>query len=83
MKPSATPSNHPRRHPHHQHDAQEDRHADGDVVAEGGGVVGDSFYASIPISEFTLSGRQAYPEVVKPIYDEINEIYGTDFKPGL
>ena len=38
---------------------------------------------SIPFSKFTLSGREPFPEVVKPIYDEINEIYGTDFKPGL
>ncbi len=41
------------------------------------------FRNAIPISEFTLSGRDAFPEVVKPIYEEINEKYGTDFKPGL
>ena len=39
--------------------------------------------ASIPFSEFSLSGREAFPEVVNPIYEEINEKYGTDFKPGL
>ena len=38
---------------------------------------------SIPFSKFTLSGREAYPEVEKPIYEEINEKYGTDFEPGL
>jgi hypothetical protein len=41
------------------------------------------FRNAIPMSEFTLSGRKPYPELVKPIYDEINEIYGTDFKPSL
>jgi ribonuclease Z len=41
------------------------------------------FTKSIPMSEFTLSGREAFPEIVAPIYDEINEIYGTDFKPGI
>ena len=41
------------------------------------------FRDAIPMSEFTLSGRKPYPEVVKPIYDEVNKKYGTDLKPGL
>jgi ribonuclease Z len=36
---------------------------------------------SIPFSDFTKSGALAFPEVVGPIYDEINEIYGTDYEP--
>ena len=35
------------------------------------------------MSEFILSGRESCPEVVKPIYDDINNIYGTDHKPEL
>ena len=27
------------------------------------------------------SGKLPFPEVVEPIYDEINELYGTDLKP--
>ena len=38
---------------------------------------------SIPILDFTLSGVLALPEVVGPIYEEINQLYGTDYKPGL
>jgi len=34
-----------------------------------------------PFSEFILSGREPFPEVVQPIFDEINEIYKTDLKP--
>jgi hypothetical protein len=45
--------------------------------------VAPDFRNAIPMSEFTLSGRQAFPEVVAPLYEEINEIYGTDFKPGI
>ena len=41
------------------------------------------FTGAIPFSEFTLSGVLAFPEVVGPLYEEINEIYGTDFAPGL
>lgn len=37
--------------------------------------------ADNPYSEFILSGREPYPEVVQPIYDEINEIYDTNLKP--
>jgi len=36
---------------------------------------------SIPFSDFTKSGALAFPEVVQPIYDEINEIYDTDYEP--
>ncbi len=36
---------------------------------------------SIPISEFTTSGALAFPEVVKPLYEEINELYGTNYEP--
>jgi len=45
--------------------------------------IAPDFREAITFSEFTLSGREAFPEIVGPIYDEINEIYGTDFKPGL
>jgi ribonuclease Z len=41
------------------------------------------FSGVIPFSEFTLSGVLAFPEVVVPLYEEINEIYGTDYAPGL
>ena len=41
------------------------------------------FRGAVSISKFTLSGREEFPEVVKPIYEEINEKYGTDFKPCL
>ena len=37
----------------------------------------------VPFSDFTLSGALAFPEIVEPIYDEVNEIYGTDFEPGI
>ena len=36
---------------------------------------------AIAFSEFTVSGALGFPEVVGPIYDEVNEIYGTDFEP--
>jgi len=36
---------------------------------------------TIPFSEFTRSGALGFPEIVGPIYAEINEIYGTDFEP--
>ncbi|MHC4712870.1 MAG: guanitoxin biosynthesis MBL fold metallo-hydrolase GntH [Planctomycetota bacterium] len=39
------------------------------------------FTKSVPISDFTMSGAVPLPEVVGPIYDEINELYGTDHKP--
>jgi len=35
----------------------------------------------IPTSDFILSGHLAFPEVVQPIYDDINEQYGTDHQP--
>jgi ribonuclease Z len=34
----------------------------------------------IPISDMIMSGASAFPEVVQPIYDNINEKYGTDNK---
>ena len=36
---------------------------------------------AIPFSDFTKSGALAFPEVVQPLFDEINEQYGTDIKP--
>jgi len=36
---------------------------------------------SIPFSDFTKSGVEAFPEIVGPLFDEINEMYGTDVKP--
>ncbi len=35
----------------------------------------------IPFSDFIKSGALGFPEVVGPIYSEINEIYGTDYEP--
>ena len=37
--------------------------------------------SAIAFSKFTLSGVELFPDVVQPLYDEVNEIYGTDFKP--
>jgi ribonuclease Z len=45
--------------------------------------IAPEFRDAIAFSEFTLSGALAFPEVVAPIYEEINEIYGTDFSPGI
>ena len=45
--------------------------------------ISPDFRDVVPFSEFTLSGVLAFPEVVLPIYEEINEIYGTDYAPGL
>ena len=36
---------------------------------------------AIPFSDFVRSGALGFPEVVGPIYDEINRIYGTDYEP--
>ena len=36
---------------------------------------------AISFSEFTISGALAFPEIVQPIYDEVNKKYGTDAKP--
>ena len=38
---------------------------------------------SIPFSDFTRSGALAFPEVVAPIYEEINQKYGTDLEPAF
>ena len=45
--------------------------------------IAPDFTKSIPMSDFTLSGREAFPGVVAPLYEEINKLYGTDFKPGI
>ena len=37
--------------------------------------------SAISFSDFTKSGALAFPEVVQPIYDEVNGIYGTDHEP--
>ena len=34
----------------------------------------------IPMTEALLSGHLVFPEVVQPIYDDINKKYGTDYK---
>jgi ribonuclease Z len=34
----------------------------------------------IPFSDYVAEGRLVFPEVVGPIYDDINEQYGTDIK---
>ncbi|MHC4959454.1 MAG: guanitoxin biosynthesis MBL fold metallo-hydrolase GntH [Planctomycetota bacterium] len=41
------------------------------------------FTKSIPISDFTKSGALGFPEIVGPIYDEVNKLYGTDHKPAF
>ncbi|MCK5485387.1 MAG: hypothetical protein KAI86_04195 [Desulfobacterales bacterium] len=41
------------------------------------------FTKAIAISDFTKSGAMGLPEVVGPIYDEINKKYGTNYKPGF
>ena len=37
--------------------------------------------SAINFSAFTISGALPFIEVVQPIYDEVNEKYGTDFEP--
>jgi len=37
--------------------------------------------SAIAFSDFTKSGALPFPEVTQPIFDEINEIYGTDIEP--
>jgi len=37
--------------------------------------------SAVAFSDFTKSGALAFPEVTQPIFDEINEMYGTDIKP--
>ena len=34
----------------------------------------------VPMTDFIATGRLAFPEVVQPIYDDINKKYGTDYK---
>ena len=38
---------------------------------------------AIPFSEFIESGGEFFPEVLNPVWDNINEIYGTDYEPAL
>ena len=38
--------------------------------------------SAISFSKFVISGAFDMPDVVKPIYDEINKLYGTKLKPG-
>jgi ribonuclease Z len=38
---------------------------------------------AIPMSDFVKSGALGFPEIVGPIYDEINSMYGTDYEPGF
>ena len=37
--------------------------------------------SAINFSDFTKSGALPFIEVVQPIYDEVNEMYGTDIEP--
>ncbi len=35
---------------------------------------------AIPMSDFVRGGAEAFPDVVSQIYEEINELYGTDIQ---
>jgi ribonuclease Z len=35
----------------------------------------------VPMSDFIIEGIVPFPEVLQPIYDNLNEIYGTDYQP--
>ena len=37
--------------------------------------------SAIAFSDFSKSGVLPFPEVTQPIFDEINEAYGTDIEP--
>jgi ribonuclease Z len=37
--------------------------------------------SAIGFSDFTKSGALAFPKITQPIFDEINEMYGTDVEP--
>jgi len=37
--------------------------------------------SAIGFSDFTKSGALVFPEVMNPLFDEINEMYGTDVEP--
>ena len=37
----------------------------------------------IPFSDLMESGKLPFPEIVEPLYEEINELYGTDLKPPV
>jgi ribonuclease Z len=34
----------------------------------------------IGVSEFVLSGREAFPEIVQKVYDAVNAKHGTDYE---
>jgi ribonuclease Z len=36
---------------------------------------------AVPMTDWNKAGALGFPEVLGPIYDEINEIYGTDYEP--
>jgi len=35
----------------------------------------------VPMTDFIIEGNVPFPEVLQPIYDNLNEIYGTDYQP--
>lgn len=37
----------------------------------------------VPMSEWNKAGWDEWPDVLNPIWDEVNELYGTDAKPEL
>jgi ribonuclease Z len=37
----------------------------------------------VPMSDFIRSGWERYPDVLLPIWDEVNQKYGTDLKPEM
>lgn len=38
---------------------------------------------AVPMSDWNKSGFKEYPDVLNPIWDEVNKKYGTDLKPSL
>lgn len=37
---------------------------------------------AVPMSDFTKSGRNQYPDTLNAVWDEVNKKYGTNLKPG-
>ncbi len=37
----------------------------------------------VPMSDFIKSGFERYPDALMPIWDEVNQMYGTDLKPEM
>ena len=35
------------------------------------------------MSDFIKSGFERYPDALMPIWDEVNQMYGTDLKPEM